>query len=70
MSYGGKVAVDGIDLDTDHGECFACSAPNGAGKTTTVETHPHWSAHGRDRDPAAWSAALPAIIRVRAYPLS
>ena len=36
-SYRGKVAVDGIDLDIDHGECFALLGPNGAGKTTTVE---------------------------------
>lgn len=36
-SYGGKAAVDGIDLDIDHGECFALLGPNGAGKTTTVE---------------------------------
>jgi len=36
-SYRGKVAVDGIDLDIDYGECFALLGPNGAGKTTTVE---------------------------------
>jgi ABC-2 type transport system ATP-binding protein len=35
--YGGKPAVDGIDLDIDHGEVFALLGPNGAGKTTTVE---------------------------------
>jgi ABC-2 type transport system ATP-binding protein len=36
-SYRGKVAVDGLDLDIEHGECFALLGPNGAGKTTTVE---------------------------------
>ncbi|ASW56442.1 ABC transporter ATP-binding protein [Plantactinospora sp. KBS50] len=36
-SYGGTVAVDGIDLDVARGEVFALLGPNGAGKTTTVE---------------------------------
>jgi ABC-2 type transport system ATP-binding protein len=36
-SYGGTVAVDGIDLDVRRGEVFALLGPNGAGKTTTVE---------------------------------
>jgi ABC-2 type transport system ATP-binding protein len=35
--YGGKAAVDGIDLDIRRGEVFALLGPNGAGKTTTVE---------------------------------
>jgi ABC-2 type transport system ATP-binding protein len=30
-------AVDGIDLEIRHGECFGLLGPNGAGKTTTVE---------------------------------
>jgi ABC-2 type transport system ATP-binding protein len=30
-------AVDGLDLDVQHGEIFALLGPNGAGKTTTVE---------------------------------
>ena len=35
---GGKVvAVDGLDLDVERGECFGLLGPNGAGKTTTVE---------------------------------
>src|SRR2546423_1357016 len=36
-TYGHHVAVDGIDLDVERGECFALLGPNGAGKTTTVE---------------------------------
>ncbi len=36
-AYGGKNAVDGLDLDIRTGECFALLGPNGAGKTTTVE---------------------------------
>ncbi|QAY72197.1 ABC transporter ATP-binding protein [Agromyces protaetiae] len=35
--YGGKHAVDGIDLDVARGETFALLGPNGAGKSTTVE---------------------------------
>lgn len=31
------VAVDGLDLEVDAGECFGLLGPNGAGKTTTVE---------------------------------
>ena len=31
------VAVDGLDLQIRHGECFGLLGPNGAGKTTTVE---------------------------------
>jgi ABC-2 type transport system ATP-binding protein len=30
-------AVDGLDLEVQHGEIFALLGPNGAGKTTTVE---------------------------------
>jgi ABC-2 type transport system ATP-binding protein len=36
-AYGGRTAVDGLDLDVHRGECFAMLGPNGAGKTTTVE---------------------------------
>ncbi|MGA8672186.1 MAG: ABC transporter ATP-binding protein [Terracidiphilus sp.] len=31
------VAVDGIDLEVQRGECFGLLGPNGAGKTTTIE---------------------------------
>jgi ABC-2 type transport system ATP-binding protein len=35
--YGDVVAVDGLDLTIEVGECFGLLGPNGAGKTTTVE---------------------------------
>jgi len=35
--YGDKVAVNGVDLEVEPGECFGLLGPNGAGKTTTVE---------------------------------
>jgi ABC-2 type transport system ATP-binding protein len=35
--FGDVVAVDGIDLDVQRGECFGLLGPNGAGKTTTIE---------------------------------
>ena len=31
------VAVDGLDLEVQTGECFGLLGPNGAGKTTTIE---------------------------------
>lgn len=36
-SFGGKVAVDGIDLSVGKGETFGLLGANGAGKSTTVE---------------------------------
>ena len=36
-AYGGRAAVDGLDLSIRTGEVFALLGPNGAGKTTTVE---------------------------------
>jgi ABC-2 type transport system ATP-binding protein len=35
--YGEVVAVDGLDLDVERGECFGLLGPNGAGKTTSIE---------------------------------
>jgi ABC-2 type transport system ATP-binding protein len=35
--YGDVVAVAGLDLVVDAGECFGLLGPNGAGKTTTIE---------------------------------
>ena len=34
---GPVVAVDGLDLEVQTGECFGLLGPNGAGKTTTIE---------------------------------
>jgi ABC-2 type transport system ATP-binding protein len=35
--YGEVLALDGIDLAVEQGECFGLLGPNGAGKTTTLE---------------------------------
>jgi len=35
--YGDVVAVSGLDLEVERGECFGMLGPNGAGKTTAVE---------------------------------
>jgi ABC-2 type transport system ATP-binding protein len=35
--YDKVVAVDGLDLTVQRGECFGLLGPNGAGKTTTIE---------------------------------
>jgi ABC-2 type transport system ATP-binding protein len=35
--YEKVVAVDGLDLEVQAGECFGLLGPNGAGKTTTIE---------------------------------
>jgi ABC-2 type transport system ATP-binding protein len=36
-AYSDTIAVDGLDLEVWHGECFGLLGPNGAGKTTTME---------------------------------
>jgi ABC-2 type transport system ATP-binding protein len=36
-SYKDVIAVDGLNLEVQAGECFGLLGPNGAGKTTTVE---------------------------------
>ncbi|MCS6953644.1 MAG: ABC transporter ATP-binding protein [Bryobacterales bacterium] len=36
-TYKDVVAVDGVDLAVQAGECFGLLGPNGAGKTTTIE---------------------------------
>jgi lipooligosaccharide transport system ATP-binding protein len=36
-SYGGRVAVNGIDFEVPPGICFGFLGPNGAGKTTTMK---------------------------------
>jgi len=36
-AYQDVVAVDGLDLEVQSGECFGLLGPNGAGKTTTIE---------------------------------
>ena len=36
-AYDDVVAVDGLDLEVQTGECFGLLGPNGAGKTTTIE---------------------------------
>src|SRR5438270_5570351 len=36
-AYSDVVAVDGLNLEVETGECFGLLGPNGAGKTTTIE---------------------------------
>jgi ABC-2 type transport system ATP-binding protein len=36
-AFGDVVAVDGVNLEVQPGECFGLLGPNGAGKTTTIE---------------------------------
>jgi len=67
-SFGGKVVLDGIDLEVGIGTTFSLLGPNGAGKTTTVQimstlVHADGGAvrvagHDVARDPAAVRAAI------------
>ena len=67
-SFGGKVVLDGIDLEVGIGTTFSLLGPNGAGKTTTVQimsTLVHAdggevrvAGHDVARDPAAVRAAI------------
>jgi ABC-2 type transport system ATP-binding protein len=67
-SFGGKVVLDGIDLEVGAGTTFSLLGPNGAGKTTTVQimsTLVHADAgevrvagHDVVRNPAAVRAAI------------
>jgi ABC-2 type transport system ATP-binding protein len=71
--YGGRSAIDGIDLHVDRGECVALLGPNGAGKTTTVEilegfrTRDAGSVTVLDADPAAagraWRARIGVVLQ-------
>ena len=49
--YGDVVAVDGLSLHVQRGECFGLLGPNGAGKTTTIEILEGLLAAGRRRRP-------------------
>ncbi len=76
-AYGGKQAVDGVDLTVARGEVFALLGPNGAGKTTTVEILEGYrrrdagdvSVLGVDPDPtagsrlAAWRAKVGIVLQ-------
>jgi ABC-2 type transport system ATP-binding protein len=67
-SFGGKVVLDGIDLEVGAGTTFSLLGPNGAGKTTTVQimsTLVHAdggevrvAGHDVARNPAAVRAAI------------
>lgn len=71
--YGDVAAVDGLDLDIQHGEVFALLGPNGAGKTTAVEImEGHRSRDGGEvavlgSDPAtagrAWRARVGIVVQ-------
>jgi ABC-2 type transport system ATP-binding protein len=67
-SFGDKVVLAGIDLDTAEGTTFSLLGPNGAGKTTTVQILPtllsadagevHVAGFDLAREPDAVRAAL------------
>jgi ABC-2 type transport system ATP-binding protein len=67
-SFGGKVVLDGIDLDVREGTTFSLLGPNGAGKTTVVRIlstligfdggQVHVGGHDVAREPDAVRAAI------------
>jgi ABC-2 type transport system ATP-binding protein len=67
-SFGGKVVLDGIDLDVREGTTFSLLGPNGAGKTTAVRIlstligfdggQAHVAGHDVAREPDAVRAAI------------
>jgi ABC-2 type transport system ATP-binding protein len=67
-SFGGKVVLDGIDLEVAAGTTFSLLGPNGAGKTTTVQImstlvhadggEVHVAGHDVARQPAEVRAAI------------
>src|SRR6476469_754920 len=67
-SFGGKVVLDGIDLDVREGTTFSLLGPNGAGKTTVVRIlstligfdggQAHVGGHDVAREPDAVRAAI------------
>ncbi|HEX6857153.1 MAG TPA: ATP-binding cassette domain-containing protein [Streptosporangiaceae bacterium] len=67
-SFGGKVVLDGIDLEVGAGTTFSLLGPNGAGKTTTVQImstlvradggEVRVAGHDVARNPAAVRAAI------------
>ncbi len=67
-SFGGKVVLDGVDLEVGAGTTFSLLGPNGAGKTTIVQImttvvhadggEVHVAGHDVARDPAAVRAAI------------
>ncbi len=74
--YGALHALDGVDLDINHGEVFSLLGPNGAGKTTFVEvlegyrqrTSGDVSVLGVDpgRGDARWKARLGIVLQTTA----
>jgi len=67
-SFGGKVVLDGVDLEVAAGTTFSLLGPNGAGKTTTVQVmstlvradagEVRVAGHDVATDPAAVRAAI------------
>ena len=66
--YGDVVAVDGLSLTVQRGECFGLLGPNGAGKTTTIEILEGLLAAGRGRRRGARPAMAHPRRRAAAAP--